>query len=418
MPRRDHATATGARSSGWLASGRWIGALVVVAVVAALVVVYARPQHPARATVAPAHADRRIAGVPVEVDVDVCGAGWSGGTAGPQTFALWDDSNIGVEVYLQNVATRQVYFDAEGIGPGVTRTVHATIPAGRYRFFCLPSDTDGMPGPVERVTGSYTGATTPGMAPVTDAMLLKPIARYHTWVSSRFPTLQRQVDALAADVRRGDLAAAKRDWLSGHLTYETLGAAYDAFGPDDALVDARPSTSVSPVTDPHLVGFHKIEALLWHGAAPRAIAPYTTRLVRDVHRLRRDFVEERLQTIDIGLRSHEILENALQFTLTGDDDAGSHTSLATLQANLTGTVEAMRPIRSLLASRDPDLAATDRALAASRRLVASYQRHGRWTPLLSLTRTQRERLDAMIDRTVELLSENATITDPRGAPVR
>ena len=40
-------------------------------------------------------------------------------------------------------------------------------------------------------------------------------------------------------MRGGRLAAAKRDWLTAHLQYETLGAAYDAFGNFDDEIDGR-----------------------------------------------------------------------------------------------------------------------------------------------------------------------------------
>ena len=39
----------------------------------------------------------------------------------------------------------------------------------------------------------------------------------------------------------------------------------------------------------------------------------------------------------LGLRTHEILENALEFQLTGHDDYGSGTTLATTLANIQGT---------------------------------------------------------------------------------
>ena len=45
--------------------------------------------------------------------------------------------------------------------------------------------------------------------------------------------------ALAAAVSSGNLAAAQRDWLTAHLQYETLGAAYGAFGNFDDEIDGR-----------------------------------------------------------------------------------------------------------------------------------------------------------------------------------
>ena len=54
-------------------------------------------------------------------------------------------------------------------------------------------------------------------------------------------TLAGQAGALAADVRGGNLGAARTAWLTAHLTYERLGAAYDAFGDFDER-DRRPAT--------------------------------------------------------------------------------------------------------------------------------------------------------------------------------
>jgi iron uptake system component EfeO len=367
----------------------------------------------ARATVP--HGDRAVAGIPVSVGVDACGLGWRGGKAGPTTFALWDNGGIGTEVYLENAETRQVYLDAEGLDYDTTRSFSVDLAPGRYRFFCIPPDTGGLAGPVVTVSGRGDGHATPGLVPLSDGDLIPAINRYHRWVTRRLPVLQREVTALAGDVRRGDLSAARRDWLRGHLTYQTLGAAYDAFGADGDAIDALPSRSTPPAQDKRLRGFHKVEALLWDGAPAARIAPYATALEKAVVRLRADFAAERLNTIDIGLRAHEILENAVQFVLTGADDAGSHSSLATLRANLTGTYRALRPLRQLLAGRDAHRAELEQWLARSRALVTGYDHHGTWTPLAALSTAERERLDATLEQTLELLSQVASITEPRGS---
>jgi hypothetical protein len=58
-----------------------------------------------------------------------------------------------------------------------------------------------------------------------------------------------------------------------------------------------------------------------------------------------------IDLLDVGLRTHEILENALQFQLTGHDDYGSGTTLATTGANVAGTRELLTVLRPLLAPR-------------------------------------------------------------------
>ncbi|GAA3156073.1 hypothetical protein GCM10017687_87630 [Streptomyces echinatus] len=47
-----------------------------------------------------------------------------------------------------------------------------------------------------------------------------------------------------------------------------------------------------------------------------------------------------------GLRAHEILENTVQFELTGRTDYGSGSNLATARANLDGTRAVLSPAAS------------------------------------------------------------------------
>ena len=56
-----------------------------------------------------------------------------------------------------------------------------------------------------------------------------------------------------------------------------------------------------------------------------------------VHQLVAAFPEQTTPPNDLSLRTHEILENTLQFELTGETDQGSHTGLATAEANVQGT---------------------------------------------------------------------------------
>jgi iron uptake system EfeUOB component EfeO/EfeM len=80
-----------------------------------------------------------------------------------------------------------------------------------------------------------------------------------------------QTAALASDVRDGDLAAARRDWLTAHLQYETLGAAYDSFGDFDEEIDGR--ADAVGVNSPKWTGFYRLEYGLWHGQSAQELRP-------------------------------------------------------------------------------------------------------------------------------------------------
>ncbi|GAB3861279.1 EfeM/EfeO family lipoprotein [Nocardioides maradonensis] len=396
------------------------GGIVVIAgilLLGALLAWNAGRDHGAAAAVP--HADPSVAGTPVVAGDSGCGDGWSGGSAGTLTFAVWNASNNPVEVYLRDVRTDEVYLDVENLGTGATRSAQVTLAPGRYAFVCLPSEGPPVSGATQQVTGSTPAAATAGVVPITENDLAPAVRRYQAWVRRQLPGLLAQTGRLAADVRAGDVAAAKRDWLTAHLTYQRLGAAYGAFGEDDSAIDGLPSTTVPAARDRRLHGFHKIEALLWSGRGVRS--DRTTGLAREAdallaaeHHLHTDLArQDAIQPIDVGLRAHEILEDAVQQVLTGADDAGSHTQLATLDADIDGTWAALDQVRPLLRSRDPELARTLRWLRRTQALVRGYRHGAHWVPLERLGRLQRETLDAHVEQAVELLSRVAVITDPR-----
>jgi hypothetical protein len=69
---------------------------------------------------------------------------------------------------------------------------------------------------------------------VTQDDLLRPAREYQAYVAEGLVTLAAETGTLFSDFRGGNTAKAKADWLTAHLEYERLGAAYDAFGNLDA----------------------------------------------------------------------------------------------------------------------------------------------------------------------------------------
>ncbi|MGO4301691.1 EfeM/EfeO family lipoprotein [Leifsonia sp. RAF41] len=382
-----------------------IAALVVVASVLAIVLrpVATSPNAPAAFEVA--------------AGIDDCGGGWSGsgsdtgsGAAidgGQQVFTVTNTTVGGIEIYLQSVDSKRVYLDLESLGAGAHATVRATLGAGRYRFICLPADADPARGPTVIVGKAPPHSSlTPGIVPVTRNDLIPVAKAYTAWVSGRIPVVQRQVAAVAADAEEGDLSAARRDWLAAHTTYETLGGAYDSFGDLGDELDGLPRGG--------LTGFHLVESQLWGGAPSASVAASASALGDEVARLQSQFADAQLDPGEVALRAHEIVEDAIQDGLTGATDAGSGTELAGIDANLSGAIAALTPLRAVLESRYDALTETQQALAQAQALVESHRAaDGTWTPLAALDRPARERVDAALSRAAELLAPVAAICDPR-----
>ncbi|HEY0277697.1 MAG TPA: EfeM/EfeO family lipoprotein, partial [Solirubrobacterales bacterium] len=346
-----------------------------------------------------------------------CGGGWKAQPDGRVDLVVDNTYSEVADVYLADSKTGAVYDELEGLAPGATAKMEATLGAGEYRLQCYTDENNAWLGPVVHVTpGAGAGASTPGVVPVTFAELVPRTIAYQHWIASRLPTLLAQVKALRAAVAAGPTAAAKAAWLKAHLTYETLGAAYGAFGPLDGKINGAPPGNESWRADRELTGFHLLEGLLWSGAPSGELVPAAAQLQHDVEALKVQFVTAEIPPAELPLRAHEIVENAIQFELTASDDEGSHTSLATVGANLEGSAKALGFVAPLLHSRYPQLPATEKALASSRKLVASVVASHPETPLAALPERTREDVDASLENLVEMLAPVAAIGDIRETP--
>jgi iron uptake system component EfeO len=353
----------------------------------------------------------------VSVRFSACGGRWKPERDGQLDLAVTNRYSEVADVYLANARTGAVYDELEGLAPRATAAVDATLGDGSYQLQCYTEENNVWLGPVVHVTSSAAPSLrTPGVVPVTFAELVPPTKAYQAWITSRLPVLLTQVKALRAAVAGGPTAAAKAAWLTAHLTYETLGAAYDAFGPLDDKINGFPPGSESWHADHGLTGFHLVEGLLWSDAPTGRLVPAVTQLQHYVELLIKQFATAEIQPADLPLRAHEIIENAVQFELNAETDEGSQTNLATVGANLYGAQTALSFVAPLLRTRYPELQKTKQALAASRKLIAGFDDHGHWPALQSLSTIQRERVDASLEGLVELLAPVAAIGDIRSTP--
>lgn len=386
-------------------------ALVPIGVVAlvGLLVGLAALRSPARQVVA--------GGAPATTTVTVsrstCGQDWTNPKPGDQIFLVRNTGSSSTEVDLVDSAGGASYGEIEGLGPNVTESLHVVLGNGSYAFRCAPEDTDPITGPSVRVTGGAAHGS-PAVVPVTKSDLLEPLKEYQAYVQSGLDGLVPDVDALRGYVHAGNLNGARAAWLTAHLAYERLGAAYGAFGDYDKKIDGRPDGLPGGVADPDFTGFHRVEYGLWHGESAASLGSIVDNLASDVQGLRAAFATLEVDPLDLGLRAHEILEGTLQFELTGDADQGSGTNLATASANLDGTQEVLNVLRPLLVPRYPGLSGVDAGLAKVRGLADSaHKPDGSWTSAGRLSEAQRAKLDGAMGDLLERLAPIAIICEPR-----
>ncbi|WP_405875493.1 EfeM/EfeO family lipoprotein [Streptomyces sp. NBC_00005] len=348
----------------------------------------------------------------VEVASAGCGRGWTHPEPGRQVFDLRNNSSTAAEVYLTDARTGAVYGEVDGLAPGTVRPIRVTLGNGTYAFKCLPDDADAVTGPTVRITGGKVHSG-PAAVPLTQQDLIPPTLAYQKWIQARTVELTQKTDVLRDAIDSGDLAAARTDWLTAHLVYERMGAAYGTFGDADGEINGTTAGLSGGVHDADFTGFHRVEYGLWHGESVSGLRGPADRLAKAVHSLRDSWPAQRMDPADVGLRAHEILENTVQFELTGRTDYGSGTNLATARANLDGTRVLLGFLRPLLKTRDTGLSGIDSSMARARRTLDGQNHDGHWTPLARLTRTQREKVDADLGELVERLSDVAALTDVR-----
>ena len=339
-----------------------------------------------------------------------CGGTWRLANPGWHTFEITNEADNGAEVDLTDPANSAVYDELENIGPGTTAPMSLDVGSGRYAFLCEVQDFGPITGPTVTVGGHRTG--TPAILPVTYNDLYPLGKAYASYTEAGLRLLARQTTALAADVRRGNLATAKRDWLTAHLQYETLGAAYDAFGSFDDEIDGR--ADAVGTGSPQFTGFYRLEYGLWHGQSARELTPVADTLSTDVQKLLSWWPTQQIALIDIGLRTHEILENALEFQLTGHDDYGSGTTLATTLANIQGTRYLLSLLHPLLLPRYPQLPEVYTGLTLLQSLIEKERLpNGWWIPVSRLPAAARQQIDAACSQVLQVLAPIASIAEPR-----
>jgi iron uptake system component EfeO len=339
-----------------------------------------------------------------------CGGSWALAKPGWHTFTLYNADDVGGEIDLIDPKTSGVYGEIDQFGPGTTQTMSLDVGSGSYAFRCFFEDTDPMTGRTVTVPGHATGFA--ATVPVTFNDLVEPEKQYQVYVVGGLKVLVGQVETLDGAVRQGNLAAARRDWLPAHLEYETLGAAYDAFGNFDGEIDGR--ADALGVTNPKWTGFYRLEYGLWHGQSTAELTPYANLLLTDVRALQSAWPTMEIPLIDMGLRTHEILENALEFQLTGHDDYGSGTTLATTLANITGTRELLSLLHPLLVTRYPGLPAVYTWLNNLQTLLqAQHRPDGSWVAVSQLSQSARQAIDSACGQALEELAPIASIAEPR-----
>jgi high-affinity iron transporter len=262
-------------------------------------------------------------------------------------------------------------------------------------------------------------STVPGVVRrVTPADYKRPIADYRRYVRRRLATLGGQVAVLRAAIARGDLGGARAAWTRADATYESIGAAYGAFGDLDAAVNGRPAGLPGGIRSADFTGLHRIELALWERHSTRDAARRAAELSHAVARMRAQVARLEIDPLEYSLRAHEILEDAIHLQLSGQASPWSGSALVALRAQVDGTGVVLDTLAPLISRRDSS-DALPQARRALRRLSGELRRLRRADGSLPrwdrLGQRDRERVDGLAAGAAEQLAYVPELIDPRPA---
>lgn len=393
-PVRGHAGRT--RIVTWAAGRPWpvATALVLVPVVVAGVLVAVLPS-------ASSAADTSLT-----VTKTSCSPDWSSPRSGRHTFQVANKSGRTAEVNLLD-AGGAVVGEIEVLGPATTASMTATVGSGTYTFACLLSGQPVVRSAPVQVSGAAVAGASTAVVPVSVADLTPPNLSYQKYAAGVLASLAARVSTIAADLRIGDLSAAKTDWLTAQLDWERVGASYNTFGDAGTAVDGLPDGLSQGVADPAFTGLHRLEYGLWHGQSATSLLPVAVVLAKDVATVRSTLTtdDEAGDPTQLPLRAHEIIEDALRDHLSGNDDQGSGAAYALTFADTQVDRVVLGELAPLIDGRSPMLVATaDAQLTELQSALQAAKVDGRWVTPATTPLAARQRVNAAIGALLETLA--------------
>ncbi|HEY7277738.1 MAG TPA: FTR1 family protein, partial [Trebonia sp.] len=389
------------QSGGWerVAGGRpWLVAGVLIAV----------PALAAGVTIAALPAAATGAASTVTVSRTGCAPEWSAAQPGTQTITVTNNSGLAGEINLDNAAGA-VVGEIETIGPGTSAPLTATLGSGTYTFRCLMGSLAATASQPVAVSATTTGKVTAPVAvkPVTVSDLTPPNKLYQGYAAAQLTDLAKAVTLIEADLRRGKIPQAKKDWLTAQLDWERVGASYDSFGDLGLAVDGLPDGLPNGVNDAGFTGLHRLEYGLWHGQPATELLPVADTLAKNVATVRKNLTSDDLagDPTQLPIRAHEIIEDALRDHLSAIDDEGAGAAYAMTWADTQVDRTVLGYLANLVSERQPGLVATaDSQLATLDAALLATRADGQWQSLTQVTLDQRQRVNAATGALLETLA--------------
>ena len=329
--------------------------------------------------------------------------------SGNLTFAIQNDGNQVTEFYLLAEDGLRIIAEVENIGPGLTRNLVVTAPAGKYTTACKPGmQGDGIRAAFEVTDSGEKPAVDTNLQALTD----KGTAQYLAYVKDQTEQLLAGTKDFAAAYAAGDTATARELYAATRMHWERIEPVAESFGDLDPKLDAREADLAA---GEEWTGWHRAEKDLFPPAGfPALTAPerdkLAAQLVADTEDLAARTRTVELTADKLGNGAKELLDEVATGKVTGEEEIWSHTDLWDFQANVDGARIAFENLKPVLEQKNPALATSlDEKFAALQAELKQHERGEGFVYYNELSPEQVQKLAALVDALGEPLS-NLTAT--------
>jgi iron uptake system component EfeO len=356
-------------------------------------------------TAAPAAGGSRT--IQVTSTDDSCDLSVDRARAGTLVYEVTNKGSEVTEFYLYDEDGHRIVAEVENVGPGLSRELVVSVPAGSYTSACKP----GMVGNGIRGEFTVTASEDPtgGAAGATEQQVATANARYQAFVHRETRALLAGTRRFAAAYRAGDDARARALYAPTRMHWERIETVAESFGDLDPRMDLREADLEQ---GQRWTGWHRIEKDLWPptsgGQRPlsrQQRASYADLLVADTETLHRRSADLTFTVDQIANGAKGLLDEVATSKVTGEEEAWSHTDLYDFQANVDGAEVAFQGLQPVLATKDPELGELiERRFVALTRLLDSHRSGTGFVRYTELSRAQVRELSDAVNALSEPLS--------------
>ncbi|MHC6221982.1 iron uptake system protein EfeO [Arthrobacter sp. MMS24-S77] len=325
--------------------------------------------------------------------------------SGNLSFAVKNEGTEITEFYLLAEDGLRIVGEVENIGPGLTRNLVVTAPAGKYTTACKPGmQGDGIRSSFEVIDSGNKTAVDADFQKLADT----GVQQYTAYVKDQTEQLVAGTKAFADAYAAGDATKARALYAATRMHWERIEPVAESFGDLDPKLDAR-EADLEPGQE--WTGWHRAEKDLFPPAGYTALtaaerAKIATQLVADTEELGKRTRTVELSADKLGNGAKELLDEVARGKVTGEEEIWSHTDLWDFQANVDGARIAFENLKPALAQKDPALAASlDEKFAALQAELKKHAKGDGFAYYNELSPAEVQQLAALVDALGEPLSK-------------